>query len=59
MNKCFSVCYTSLVTVQSAEMIAFDYCVQLYSCFLEREFFFITDLFYFVMMEVGSLPTLF
>lgn len=61
MNKCFSVCYMSLVKFQSAEMIGFDYFVQLYSCFWERGFFeciffsFTLDLFYSVTVEVRSL----
>lgn len=58
MNKCFSVYYMSLVKFQGAEMIGFDYFVQLYSCLWERGFFFyflkkILDIF--VTVEVGSL----
>lgn len=45
MNKCFSVCFMSLVKFQSAEMIVFDCLVQLYSCFWKGGFFFFTFLF--------------
>lgn len=58
MNKCFSVCYRSLVKFQSAEMIGFDCFVQLYSCFWERRFFecffFLLLLTYFILSQWKS-----
>lgn len=53
MNKCFSVCFMSLVKFQSAEMIVFDCLVQLYSCFWKGGFFFFSP-FYSVMVEIAS-----